>query len=95
VRRDDARPSKDVLGALPAASWFLSAIEALGDAAIAGLSAGDPAAWRVDDLVEFLDALPEHEKLHQRLADECRRALHEPEPRTPRRRGVLDDPHSF
>lgn len=75
--------------------WFEAAGEALGDAAIRSVPADDPAAWRVLDLMERLEAVPEHEKLHQRMADACRKAYREPAPATPRRRSIADDPFSF
>jgi hypothetical protein len=71
------------------------AAEAMGDAAIARLRPEDPAAWRIDDLMEFLDAHPDHEKLHQRLADECRKAITEPLPEERRHRPIADDPYCF
>ncbi len=77
----------------PTPEWFARTGEALGDAAIAKLDARMPAAWRVDDLLHYLDAVPDHEKLHQRLADECRLAATQPAA-PPRRRGI-DDPYSF
>ncbi len=55
--------------------WFEAAAEALGDAAIRSVCMDLHPAWRVDDLLILLDAIPEHEKLHQRLADACRDAL--------------------
>lgn len=77
----------------PPVSWFLAVNESLGDAAIRKLEPG-PAAWRVDDLLHYLDAHPDHEKLHQVLAHECRNAANEPMPTAPRRRG-FDDPFTF
>lgn len=77
--------TKDEMDALPAVDWLVRAGEAIGDAAIARLDPTDPAAWRVDDLMEYLVAIPEHEKLHQRLADECRIAASEPLPEQARR----------
>lgn len=79
----------------PDVEWFESAAEAMGDAAIARLRPEDPAAWRVEDLLEFLDAHPDHEKLHQRLAENCRQAMNEPLPEGKRRRPMVDDPYSF
>lgn len=79
----------------PTAAWFMASIEALGDAALSSLDPKDPAQWRVDDLLEFIEALPEHEKLHQRLAVECRAAMHEPEPIEERFRGFRGDQNSF
>lgn len=79
----------------PPVEWMLEAEERLGDAAIARLNAADPPAWRVEDLLDALDALPEHEKLHQRLADACREAQHTPLPERKRRKGAIDDPYAF
>ena len=76
-------------------AWFLAAGEALGDEAIARVKASEPAAHRVDDLLEFLSAFPDHEKLHQRLEEACRAAMREPVPERARRRPVVDDPYSF
>ena len=79
----------------PPVSWFENAAESLGDAALARLKADEPAAWRVDDLMGYLDCHPDHEKLHQRLADECRSAMTQPLPEGRRHRPLLDDPFSF
>jgi hypothetical protein len=81
--------------AVPSVRWMLAAQEALGDAAIAKLRAQDPAAHRVEDLIDFLEAIPDHEKLHQKLADECRRAMAEPAPTKPRRRPIVVEDWSF
>lgn len=88
ITRDQVR---DEIGV----GWFVTACEALGDAAIARLNPADPAAHRVDDVLEFLSAWPTHEKLHQRLIDECRSAMAEPPPSFERRRGVNENPWSF
>lgn len=64
-------------GAVPSATWFAAAAEALGDAAIAGVDAGAPARMRIEALLQRLDLVPDHEKLHQRLEEACREALHE------------------
>lgn len=77
----------------PGVEWFLQMKEKLGDAAITKLEAG-PAAWQVDDLLHYLDAVPDHERLWQALAEACRRATKEPLPAMPRRRG-FDNPYSF
>lgn len=79
----------------PSVRWLLAAQEALGDAAINKLRPQDPAAHRVEDLIDFLDAIPDHEKLHQKLADECRRAMSEPAPTKPRRRPIVVEDWSF
>jgi hypothetical protein len=91
MTRDDVRPETHTI---PIA-WFESAAEALGDAAIARLQPADPAAWQVADLMEFLEAHPDHEKLHQRLEEACNRAIHETAPEGVRRRPVNDDPYGF
>lgn len=67
-------------------AWFLSTSELLGDAAIAQIAATLPAASRVDALMDRLEAHPDHEKLHQRLAEACREAILEPA----RKRRALD-----
>jgi len=89
------RDAVDEASEPPSAPWFEGAAEALGDTALARLKPEDPAAWRVDDLMEFLECHPDHEKLHQGLADECRLAMTEPLPEGRRHRPVVDDPFSF
>ncbi len=73
----EAPPSSPGLPVLTR-EWFLAANEALGDAAIAQVPATLPAASRVDAFMDRLEAHPDHEKLHQRLAEACREALLEP-----------------
>jgi hypothetical protein len=92
--RVETSPSKDADNRLPSVEWFACASEALGDAAIAALTEGDHPQYRVDDVLDFLEAHPEHEKLHQELAAACRAAIGTEEPLLPRRRGI-DDPFSF
>lgn len=58
----------------PPPEWFLAANEALGDAAIEAIPATASVHQRVDALMERLEALPDHEKLHQALADAARDA---------------------
>ncbi len=79
----------------PSAEWFIAASEALGDAAIAQIPPDLHPAWRVDDLIRALDAHPDHEKLHQRLAEACRAAAAAPPPVGTRRRAIHDHPYSF
>lgn len=69
--------------ALPSVAWFSAACEALGDAAIQQADGGTPHAI-VDALIARLRGIPEHEKLHQRLADACREAARAPAPARPR-----------
>lgn len=75
-------------------AWFESAAESLGDAAIASIDPAEPAAHRVLDLIERIDAFNEHEKLHQALERTAEEALYEPAPEHERRRGH-DHPGSF
>jgi hypothetical protein len=80
-------------------AWFAQAGEVLGDRAIADAmaagEAGDPPAWRVDDLLDLVEAAPEHEKLLQALASVCKEAVGTVTPTDRRRRRGLDDPRSF
>ncbi|MCC6677365.1 MAG: hypothetical protein IT436_09490 [Phycisphaerales bacterium] len=90
-----AHPTGDeVAGPVPI-EWFTAAAEALGDSAIARLNPEDPAAHRALDCIDFLDAFPDHEKLHQRLEIECRRAASEPPPVMLRRRPSVQDAYAF
>jgi len=93
VIRIQVDPPSDPL--MPDATWVLASIEALGDAAIAKVNSAWPADHRVDDLVEWLDAVPEHEKLHQALASECAAAAKSPPSTHPRRRPSIEDPFGF
>ncbi|MCZ6834346.1 MAG: hypothetical protein O7G85_01095 [Planctomycetota bacterium] len=61
----------------PDMAWFASAIEELGDAALQIIDPARPAERRIETLMEMLDAIPEHEKIHQVLADTCRELMHE------------------
>jgi hypothetical protein len=58
----------------PTLEWFMAALEALGDAAIETLDRNADPIRLVDALLARLDAIPEHEKLHQELAHACREA---------------------
>lgn len=92
-RRDD-HITKDGYEGPVSVAWFEAAGEALGDSAIAALDADLHPHWRVDELMEALDACPEHEKLHQALASACREAIGVPEP-VGRRPSPFDNPFSF
>lgn len=52
-----------------AAAWFLAASEKLGDAVRAGAPSMDYPVERADYLLKGLDAVRDHERLHQDLAD--------------------------
>lgn len=58
------------------AHWFMQASEALGDAAIAGITAQPGTVEYFDALAAVLTCVGDHEILHQRLA-QAARALHE------------------
>lgn len=93
-RREDRMSKDEFVGEIPA-SWFEAAYEAVGDAAIASVDLAEPPAWRVDDFLERVDALPFHEKLHQALEHAARDAIGKPIPEFPRRRPQIRDPYSF
>lgn len=61
----------------PELSWFMSALEQLGDFAIDSIDPGLSLVKRVDALVDRLEAIPDHEKLHQALAEACEEARRE------------------
>lgn len=67
---------------LPSPEWFLWANEQLGDAAIAEVEhAARTPEQQAEGLWARLQALPDHEKLHQRLADAALHAARNPTPR--------------
>ena len=59
----------------PDMAWFVDAMKALGDAAIQTIDLEKPATRRVENLMECLDAIPDHEQLHQVLEATCREAM--------------------
>ncbi|MFO0830187.1 MAG: hypothetical protein U0572_18745 [Phycisphaerales bacterium] len=61
----------------PTFAWFVGALEALGDAAIETLDRGVDPIRQIDALLARLDAWPDHERLHQELAETCRLAAKE------------------
>ena len=71
----------------PTPSWMAKALEQLGDAAIANLDPGMDLLKRIDHLLNCLETHPDHEKLHQGLAELCREGarigLRTPPPVTP------------
>ncbi len=90
-----AGPTRDDSSTPPSVEWFTAASESIGDAAIARVKPNLPASWRVDELLLYLDAIPDHEKLHQRLAEACRDAAHEGPAPEPRRTAFAENPYSF
>jgi hypothetical protein len=69
VRIDGPRTAKR-----PTVKWMLGALEELGDGAINMIDESKQATSRVDALLAFLDSTPDHERLHQELANACREA---------------------
>jgi hypothetical protein len=55
-------------------AWFVAALETLGDFAIESVDPGLATLKRLDTLLARMDAIPDHEGLHQALADACREA---------------------
>ncbi|MGI9014777.1 MAG: hypothetical protein ACR2GY_11100 [Phycisphaerales bacterium] len=70
--RVQIRPAKD--RAQPSLEWFIDALEQLGDAAIQQIDPARQGDRLVDVYLRLLDAHPDHEKLHQGLADAARAA---------------------
>lgn len=93
MRVDDHVTKDRFKGEVPM-DWFEAAAEAVGDAGIASLKPDHSPWWRLDDLLERLSAVPEHEKLHQALAATCREAMEADQP-IERRPHPLDNPYSF
>lgn len=90
-KKAKSSPPNDMGTTLPGASWFLHANEAIGDKAIAGVEPTASAVTRVEALFKCLQAHPDHEKLHQALADACRVAVKTP-PKPVRTRVRRPDP---
>jgi hypothetical protein len=88
-------PADALQAGLADGTWFQSAQEALGDAAIRKVRPEWPAAHRVDDLAEYLDAVPDHEKLSQALEATAREAMTAPIPAQTRRRPFVDNPYGI
>jgi hypothetical protein len=61
----------------PDLAWFLEALEELGDFAIRTIDPEMALVKRVDALMARLDAVPEHELLHQELEEACHAAQRE------------------
>ena len=95
--RDEGTQRKDLYAGDPPLplSWFESAHEALGDAAIEMDAKNRHPWWRVDDALERLDVVPDHEKLHQHVAALCREAAAASPPDESRRPSAMDDPAGF
>lgn len=71
-------PTKDQ----PTIEWLIEASEALGDEAIESVDRGRELPHQITALYDRLHTCREHEKLHQELADACKRAAHAANPST-------------
>lgn len=72
--------------------WFLRVGEELGDNALDTINPDAPASTRVNQLMDRLDATPDHELLLQALGDACRDAVREgPDRRHPKRADEDED----
>ena len=85
----------DRLDELPSIAWFTDAAAAIARAGLDLIDPADPAAWRVEDLLDLLDAHRDAASLCAHLAQVCHEATREPIPEAPRRRPLIDDPYSF
>jgi hypothetical protein len=70
----------------PDMAWFTEALRLLGDRAIETLDPIMDASRRVTGLIDRLDAVPEHEDLHQLLAETCREAFEDEQEKLAKRR---------
>jgi hypothetical protein len=84
IRTKIAPPKKP---SAPTPSWMAKALEQLGDSALENLDPGMDLLKRIDHLLNCLETHPDHEKLHQALAELCREGarvgLRTPPPVTP------------
>lgn len=63
----------------PDHAWFAETMEELGDFAVDAVDAGLAPIKRLDLLLGRLEAIPEHERLHQATAEVCQEAQAEAE----------------
>jgi hypothetical protein len=66
--RTKVRPPADWADAEAVADWLLEANEALGDRAVDLIDGELAAIKRLDQLLDRLDAIPEHRELHEAIA---------------------------
>lgn len=62
----------------PDMKWFTGAMEAIGDWALDIIDSDIDLIKRIDVLLERLDTVPDHERLHDELEQACREAGNEP-----------------
>jgi len=63
----------------PTATWFQSALNALGEAAIERIDPGLAVDRRIDALLGALDAIPDYDGLHDALLEACNEAARQGE----------------
>ncbi len=84
IRTKIAPPKKP---SAPTPSWMAKALEQLGDSALENLDPGMDLLKRIDHLLNCLETHPDHERVHQALAELCREGarvgLRTPPPVTP------------
>lgn len=85
--RAKVRPAKNMNK--PTIEWFADTMEQLGDWAVETIDPGLDLDKRIDLAMYRLDAIPEHEGLHQVLEKFCREAQHNP-PRKDRTFAALE-----
>lgn len=85
----------DRLEGVPGCAWFAGAVASITRAGLDGVDADEPAAWRVLDLLELLDAHRDAAELCAQLAEVCHEAAHQPMPTGVRRRPLIDDQYCF
>jgi hypothetical protein len=92
-KAEEAKAAAPAPEPLPGPEWFLQANEAIGDKALGGVEPTTAPVSRVETLLKYLQAHPDHEKLHQALGDACREAAKVPIKiaRTRARRPDTDD----
>ena len=67
VLRTKVRPPRPINR--PDKAWLIDAIDALGDVTIDEIDPGIDPVKRVDALIDRMETLPEHDRVHQVLAD--------------------------
>ena len=70
--RDQIEPPNNE--AKPTVAWFKSALEAIGEAALETIDPSEEVTRRVDRIIGCLDAIPDNEPLHVKLAETCEEA---------------------
>ena len=70
--RDQIEPPANE--AKPTTAWFKGALEAIGEAALETIDPSEEVTRRVDRIIGCLDAIPDNEPLHVKLAETCEEA---------------------